>query len=154
MPSIACRIVEVCVFKIERNRPLYLLLHRSKDEKIYPGIWQFISGCIEGPEKAIDAARREFAEETGMKLIGLWVVPFVNSFFDDAYDAVNLSPLFAVEVEPGEQPKLSSEHYEFQWLSYEDALKRLVWPGQRQGLSIVHEYIVGGEEAARLVRRQ
>lgn len=147
MPLIAGKIVEVCVFKFEKDRPWYLLLHRSMSEKIYPNIWQFVSGSIEGDEKAVDAAYRELHEETGMTPKAFWVVPFVNSFYDPEWDSVNLSPMFAAQVETGSTPFLSEEHYEFGWFSYEDALRKLVWPGQREGMRIVQEYIVRGTQA-------
>lgn len=152
MASIACKIIEVCIFKLENDRPWYLLLRRAKNEKLYPGIWQFVSGSIENGEKAVDAALREFQEETGMKLKGFWVVPFVNSFYDPDWDTVNLSPLFAAHVGAGDNPRLSAEHDEFGWIPYEEARRKLVWPGQREGMRIVHEVIVGGEEAARLTK--
>ena len=152
MPLIGCRIVEVCVFRFERDRPWYLLLHRSRTEKIYPGLWQFISGSIDLNESALDAAFRELQEETGIKPFAFWVVPFVNSFYDHNYDAVNLSPLFAAQVEAGLDPKLSDEHFEFGWYPYEEALKKLVWPGQKQGLRIVQDYIAKGEEAGFITR--
>ncbi len=152
MTAIACKIVEVCIFKFQEDRPYYLLLHRSKDEAIYPGIWQFVSGSIEGDEKAADAAQRELREETGFTPAGFWVVPFVNSFYDPGWDSVNLSPLFAAQVLPGDEPKLSHEHYEFGWYLFDEAVRKLVWPGQREGMRIVHEYIVGGKNAAGLTR--
>jgi dATP pyrophosphohydrolase len=149
---IVCKIVEVCIFKIENGKPWYLLLHRSKDEKIYPDIWQFVSGSIEGNEKAVDAALRELKEETGMQPKAFWVVPFVNAFYDAGWDSVNLSPLFAAEVAPSVVPKLSDEHFEYDWYLFEDAVKNLVWPGQRQGMRIVHDYIVGHEQASKLTQ--
>jgi len=152
MALIACKIIEVCVFKFEKDRPWYLLLHRAKDEKIYPNIWQFVSGSIEGDEKAVDAAMRELLEETGINPQAFWVVPFVNSFYDPEWDSVNLSPMFAAQAEAGTKPILSNEHFEFGWFSYEDALKKLVWPGQREGMRIVQEYIVRGNQAGTVTR--
>lgn len=152
MTLIACRIVEVCIFKFEQDRPMYLLLHRSRDETIYPGIWQFVSGSMEGQETAVTAARRELHEETGMKPGAFWVVPYVNVFYDADWDSMNLSPLFAAQVEAAQRPKLSAEHDDFRWCRFEEAVKLLVWPGQREGMRIVHEVIVRGEEAARLTR--
>ncbi|MBI1807358.1 MAG: NUDIX pyrophosphatase [Ignavibacteria bacterium] len=152
MPIITCKIIEVCIFKFEDDRPWYLLLHRAKNEKIYPDIWQFVSGSIEGDEKATDAAYRELQEETGLKPKAFWVVPFVNSFYDPGWDAVNLSPLFAAQVPPGDEPTLSHEHDECGWYLFEDAVRKLVWPGQREGIRIVHDYIVKGEKAAKLTR--
>ena len=152
MPVISSRIIEVCVFKFEKDQAHYLVLHRSKEEKIYPGIWQLISGVIEGNEKAVDAAVRELTEETRLRPKAFWNVPFANSFYDHVHDVINVSPFFAAQVEAGSEPKLSSEHSEYGWFLFEEAMRKLVWPGQRFGLRMVHEYVVGGQEAARWTR--
>ncbi len=123
------------------------MLKRSPAEKIYPNLWQFVSGSLDGGEKAFDAALRELKEETGLTPKRLWVVPHVNTFYDHSYDAVNVSPVFAAQVDIGDEPKLSSEHHHFEWLPYAEARRRLVWPGQRAGLDVVDKYILGGEEA-------
>lgn len=150
MPVIASRIVEVCVFRFRNTKPEYLLLKRADNETIYPSIWQLISGSIDEGEKAYTAALREMNEETGFKPLRFWVVPFVNAFYDPGYDAVNLSPFFAAQVPTDAEPTLSVEHQRHLWLPYDQARKKLVWPGQRQGLSVVHEYIISGEQAAGL----
>ncbi len=152
MPLITCRIVEICVFRFIKDQPEYLLLHRAKDEKVYPGIWQLMSGTIEKEEGGVEAALREFREETGMKVERFWVVPYVNSFYDPDYDAINLSPLFAAQVDEGSEPRLSREHFEYGWFTYEEASRKLVWPGQRAGLKVTHEYVVRGEQAATLLQ--
>jgi len=152
MSVVAASIIEVCVFKFEHNQPRYLLLHRSKDDKIYPGIWQFISGSIEGNETAVEAALRELSEETGFSPEAFWVVPHVSVFYDQSYDSMNLSPLFAAQVKAGSKPRLSPEHDEHRWFCLAEAKRTLVWPGLRQGLQIVHDYVVKGEIAARLTR--
>jgi len=149
MPIIACRIVEVCVFRFARNRPEYLLLKRSPDEKIYPNLWQLISGTIHDGETAHAAALRELNEETRLTPKSFFVVPHVNTFYDPEHDAVNLSPLFAAQVVDGHEPTLSPEHSHHEWLPYNEAYRCLVWPGQRQGLEIVEKYLLGGEEAGR-----
>lgn len=150
MPSITCRIVEVCVFRFRNDRPEYLLLRRSLDERIYPDLWQLVSGTIGDGERAVDAALRECKEETALSPKKFWVVPYVNSFYDPEYDAVNLSPFFAAQVNPHEEPSLSAEHRTYEWLPYEQARQRIVWPGQREGLDVAHMYIVRGEQAGKL----
>lgn len=152
MTGIVCRIVEICIFKFERDMPWYLLLRRSNDETIYPGIWQFVSGCIEGEEKPLDAALRELGEETGLHPRSLWVVPFVNTFYDHANDAVHLSPYFAAQVTPGSEPILSREHDSSGWFPFEEAKNLLVWPGQRMGLDVIHRDLVRGREASKFTR--
>lgn len=152
MAIIVCRIIEVCVFRFVNDHPEYLVLKRSPDEKIYPDIWQFVSGSLEDGEKAFDAAQRELREETGLAPKRFWVVPHVNTFYDHADDAVNVSPLFAAQVDIDDDVRLSSEHCAYEWLRFEHAALRLVWPGQRLGLEVVEKYILGGEQGGVLTK--
>ena len=154
MPAVKSEMIEVCIFRFINNQPEYLLLKRREDEKVYPGIWQYITGYIEDKEKAVEGAIREMREETGFQPVCFWIVPFVNSFYDAADDSLYLVPLFAAQVESGLSPHLSVEHTEYQWHSYREAFRKLVWPGQREGLRIVHEYIVCGEKPADLLKIQ
>ncbi len=140
--------VEVCVFSLTADRPSYLLMRRSESEQLYPGLWQYITGSIEPGETAVEAALREMREETGFEPRRFWIVPFVNSLYDRAKDIVEMLPVFCAQVDAGLVPKLSSEHSVCDWLPYPEAHRRLIWPGQREGLTIVHEYIVGGQKAA------
>ena len=107
---------------------------------------------MEGNETATEAALRELSEETGFSPKAFWVVPHVSMFYDAGDDTVNLSPLFAAQAEIGSIPKLSSEHDEFGWFGYQDAIHKLVWPDQRKGLQLVHDYIVKGEQVVHLTR--
>jgi len=151
MTSVVSRIVEVCVFRMRADHPEYLLLRRASDDAIHAGIWQIVTGTIEGGETALEASLRELREETGMRPERYWVVPTTNAFYDHRRDAVNLIPFFAAQVRESDEPRLSVEHSAREWLPLNDARARLVWPGQRNGLDLVHQYIVGGQEAARLI---
>jgi 8-oxo-dGTP pyrophosphatase MutT (NUDIX family) len=148
MPMIESRIVEVCIFTFGDQGPEYLLLRRSPAEELFPGIWQFVSGSVEEGETAVGAARRELAEETSLPFLEFWVLPHVNAFYDPSRDSVNLTPVFAARVAPGSEPKLSPEHLEYLWCDLTTATGKLLWPGQREALRILHEYIVRGSEAA------
>jgi dATP pyrophosphohydrolase len=146
--------VEVCVFKLERDVPRYLLLKRSADDTLYPGIWQFVTGTMKEGEAAVEAAARELLEETGLSKQRFWVAPFVSSFYVSANDSVHLSPFFAAQVAQEDQVRLSSEHQEYQWCTFEAAQEKLVWPAQLQGLQIVRDHIIGKREASRLLSLQ
>jgi 8-oxo-dGTP pyrophosphatase MutT (NUDIX family) len=152
MPKIVSSIIEVCIFKFEDSRVQYLLLQRTMREKVYPGTWQFVTGSIEEGERAHESALRELFEETGLKPSGFWVVPYISSFYEHRSDAVHLCPMFAAQVRVGAQPVLSSEHDAFEWCDFDGARRRLVWPGQREGLRIVQEYIVRGETAGEITK--
>ena len=154
MAAIVSRVVEACVFRITHDGPEYLLLKRSERDNIYPGIWQLVTGSMKDRERANDAALREFREETGMVAERFWVVPFVNSFYVPVDDTIHVSPVFAMEVQGDARVTLSTEHQEFSWCSFDDAKQKLIWPGQRYAVELVHEYIVGGKEAARLLSLQ
>ncbi|MEW6509480.1 MAG: NUDIX domain-containing protein [Bacteroidota bacterium] len=151
MTTVHSRVVEVCAFRMQGEFPEYLLLRRAPTEPIYPGLWQIITGTIEGEERATDAALRELREETGQVPEQLWVVPYTNAFYDHGRDAVSLIPFFAARYSPAVQVHLSAEHAAHAWLAFAPARERLVWPGQRAGLDIVHHSIVGGEDAPHLI---
>lgn len=151
MPKIVSRTIEVCVFRKTADSPSFLLLKRSAADTLYPGIWQFITGTMKEGETAVEAASRELLEETGLTKQGFWVVPFVSSFYVPANDMLHLSPLFAAEVHEDALVRLSNEHQEYQWSTYEEAVGKLVWPGQLQGLQIVRDFIAGGREASGLL---
>lgn len=152
MSHITCNIIELCIFKKENGQPRYLLLHRTKDENIYPNIWQFITGSIEENEKAADAAVRELLEETGLKPKSLWVVPYVLSFYNADWDSVNLCPFFAAEIQDSRSVQISDEHDDFGWFTYDEAIHKLELPIWKEGLRIVNEYIVLSGEGANLHR--
>ncbi|HEX9829783.1 MAG TPA: NUDIX domain-containing protein [Bacteroidota bacterium] len=150
MAHVSSRIVEVCVYKIVNNKPKYLLLKRAENDSLYPGIWQIVTGMAEGDENAVTTALRELSEETGFRPERLWVVPFVDVFYSAKSDTVNLTPVFAAEVKEGNEPKLSDEHQEYSWFSYEDAKKRLVWSGQKNALKNTEKNIIQETEGGRL----
>ena len=150
MARVVSNIVEVCIFRIRKDKPEYLLLRRSAAQRMYPGLWQFVSGKMKPGEDAVGTARREVQEETGYRKGLLWTVPYVISFFEPASDTVNLNPLFAFRPDAAADPVLSGEHDASEWLDIDAARERLVWPAQRQGLSMVGSFLVEGGRGSML----
>ncbi|MEX1139350.1 MAG: NUDIX domain-containing protein [Bacteroidota bacterium] len=151
MPTTISRIVEVSVFRIVGREPRFLLLKRSADEKIFPGIWQIVTGSIEKEEHTVAAALREIREETGFSPQRLWRLPFVNSFYEPVEDVIHFCPHLAAEVSREGDPVLSSEHQEFRWCTFEEAQALLPWSGQRTGVGIVYHQIIPGTEESGLL---
>jgi dihydroneopterin triphosphate diphosphatase len=141
----------VCVWRKFKSKTQYLVLQRAQDDTLYPGLWQIVTGTIKKNEHALKAAVREVKEETGVRPQRCWTIPYVDSYFDLAKDSIQLVPSFAAELDAFSPVRLSAEHQRFAWLHYDDARRRLVWPGQRRSLEIVHEFIIGNKETARLV---
>lgn len=141
MPDIHFKIAEVVVFRI-RAVPEFLVLHRSDSDSIYPGLWQLVSGGIEAGEKAYEAAYREVVEETGIEPESIYNTPLTNVFYFYTTDAVNISPVFAAEIASEAEVKLSDEHQDYRWLSSEEAIDLLIWPGQKDAVRKVLDYII------------
>jgi dATP pyrophosphohydrolase len=144
--------IHLHLFQRCESGPKYLLIRRSPDERIYPGLWQMVTGMMEPNEKAYQTALREIGEETGLTPEVLWVVPFVASFYNPFKDEITLIPVFAAEVNPAEEVNLSEEHDIYQWCLYEEALERFIIPGYKEGLRILHQFIVTGENADKFLR--
>lgn len=147
MPQIVSQVIELVVFRFRDDRAEFLLLQRNDDERLHPGMWQIITGTIGPGETAVQTARRELQEETGLTPMRFWSVPYVSTFYDPRNDAVHCSPFFAAQVSPQAEPTLSSEHRRALWLPRREAKRRLVWPSQREGLDRTHDYLISGEEA-------
>jgi dihydroneopterin triphosphate diphosphatase len=107
--------------------------------------WQMVSGTIEEGEKAYECARREMHEETGLRPKHFYQASYVNRFYLAYTDEVVLSPVFAAEVDASAQVRLSAEHTDFAWVSYEEALRRFAWPGQRKALAVIREQFILGQ---------
>ncbi len=143
MPDVISEMVQVHVYRQHVDgRVEFLMLQRSSDEEIYPDLWQPVTGAIEPGEHASDAARRETIEETGMEPLSLLVVPHVSSFYSPRRDAVHMVPVFAAQVSQRAEVTLSSEHQAYEWLGFADAHERSVFPGHRDALRVLMEYVL------------
>jgi dATP pyrophosphohydrolase len=152
MPSLVSRFVEVVVFRFGRNGPEFLLLQRADEEPVYPAIWQVVTGTLRDGESALDAARRELEEETGLAPDRFWVVPHISTFYEPKADELHHCPFFAAQVGPKDEPVLSREHQRYRWLPLAEAGLLLLWPAQREGLRVTEQVVIRGERAASWLR--
>lgn len=127
--------ISAFIFK-ETNKGLkYLLLKRTLTRGCY---WQSVSGRIENNESAIEAAKREVYEETGLTSREIVDIDYINTFYE--LDTIFLEPCFGIRVE-SERVKISDEHTEHKWLGFEDAVKTLKWNGNKRALEILNQQL-------------
>lgn len=132
-------IIEAHIYRRKGEKYELLLLKRSSNEDVYPGIWQPITGRMKNDEKAWEAALREIREETGITPDSFFVVPNVNSYYNPQNDTTSIIPVFVGEVQENVEVQLSEEHDEYSWCSLEEALLLLAWPGQRKSARLIIE---------------
>ena len=142
MPNIKSQFIQLHVFRRKEETFEFLALKRADDLRVYPGVWQVITGTIEESETAVQTALREINEETRLKPIRMWNVPTLTTFYDHTSDTVNLSPVFAAEVDDNAIVKLSAEHQDFRWLSHEDLLELLLLPSHQEASKILMNSIL------------
>jgi bis(5'-nucleosidyl)-tetraphosphatase len=112
----------VVIVRRAEGKCLYLLLRAY-------GYWDFPKGEVEPGEAVLGAARREVAEETGIRdLRFLWGDGFHQT---ERYGRGKVACYFVAEtsesrVELPVSPELGRpEHHEHRWLSYDEARARL-----------------------------
>tara|TARA_B100000945_G_C20424612_1_gene619726 strand:- start:339 stop:800 length:462 start_codon:yes stop_codon:yes gene_type:complete len=140
MANITVRTIDCHIMMWDKNIPKYLLLKRS-DNKLYPDVWQCVTGKIKKNEKSYKAALRELNEETGLRAKKMWVIDRVNFFFESQENRMNIIPVFGVEI--NFQPiVLSSEHKDYKWCNINSAIRLLLWNQQKEGLRSFHDMLI------------
>jgi 8-oxo-dGTP pyrophosphatase MutT (NUDIX family) len=130
-----------------------LLLHRAPG-RIFPGIWQPVTGRLESDERIVDGALRELIEETGIGPEGietLYGLDQVNIFHADHIDMLQAEAVFAAELRRGVEAVLSDEHDEQRWVSPAEAAGMVLWPAYREAIEQL-EWLAGHREMAALMR--
>lgn len=139
------------LFRKADGETQFLTLLRSRHLEL-GGTWQAVHGKIEPGEKASEAALREVREETGLEPVRLFVVNHVEVLYDPRADQIALVPIFAAEVLGDPKVTLSGEHERAEWCSVADALRRFIWPTQRDAIRRIVEDIAEATQPNRLLQ--
>jgi 8-oxo-dGTP pyrophosphatase MutT (NUDIX family) len=144
-------LVECWIFRVTGTGAVeYLLIQRAAD-RIYPGLWQPVTGGLGPGERIPLAALREAAEETGLgsgDIEAFFDLDQVGTFYAEDPDAVVTSVIFAIRVPAAWEPRLSSEHVGFAWVGQAEAEERSIWPPYRNSLALI-ERLVASPDTAR-----
>lgn len=150
MAEIKIRVIDCFVYR-ERGSTIEFLLLRRAPNKIYEGMWRMVSGKIENEETAWQTALRELKEELGISIEQIFVVPFVSQFYEWEYDRINSIPVFLARVTTDEIISLNHEHDAYEWLPFKEAIERLAFPTQKEGLTAANNLIQSRSGLTRLM---
>ena len=143
-------LVECWVFRVRDPGGLEILLIKRAAGRIFPGLWQCVTGGIEPGERVPAAALREVAEETGLgdeAIEAFYDLDQVASFYDEGADGVVVSAIFAVRVRSDAEATLSREHNAFRWLPPAEALRLVIWPSYAESIRRIREQLLDPELA-------
>lgn len=128
------------IFREENNKRKYLLVCYGTKEDFF---WDFPRGHIESGEKETEAAKREILEETGIKDL-----EFISGFrelyqyfFKDGEELAFKRNIMFLSQTKEKNVKLSLEHHDYSWLSYEKTLKRLTYDNSKEILAKAHSFL-------------
>lgn len=125
------------VFVRENSRMEFLLLHYSK------GHWDFPKGHIEEDESAEQAMLRELKEETG--IADVKIIPgfkeHITYFFRQNGETIKKLVIFFLVESRTKEVKLSFEHIGYEWLPYEEALRKATFDNAKQVLKKAYEFL-------------
>lgn len=125
--------VEVILYKYENRSLMFLLIKRSLDDSEF---WQPITGTVETNEGVLDCASRELAEETGIINPFLTFKPVYRFTWDKQGQTIE-EFVYAAETNNCDVI-LSSEHTDYRWCTYKEAVKLLIHKDNRIALARVN----------------
>ena len=136
-------IVECWVFRVHPRRGnVEILLIRRAAHRIFPGLWQCVTGRVEAGERVPMAAMREVAEETGLApadIEGFYDLDQIVPLYNETSDAVGTSMIFAVRVRSDAVVTMSHEHDAMRWVSDAEAPDLAIWPSYAESVRRVQE---------------
>lgn len=115
----------IVVTGILKDKDLFLVVRRSKEDDLYPGCWEFPGGHIEFGETIIDALKRELKEEIGFSDFDN---PIITNYTDEVKEKSgktihNIELDFIIEANKENiNITLSKEHTEYAWVPKESEL--------------------------------
>lgn len=146
--------VGAVIFRHNGDVGKYLLLHYES------GHWDFPKGHMEEGESEVETLKREVNEETGINKVK--ILPGfkkqVKYFYkakgeelkerkkDGRPENVIKRVIYYIAETPEKEVKISYEHKGFEWLDYNNALKRITYKNSKDVLKGANEFLTNNKQ--------
>ena len=124
---------------------LEILLIRRAASRIFPGLWQCVTGGVEPGERVPMAAIREVEEETGLgrgRVEAWYDLDQVAPFYDEGADGVVVSAIFAARARPDADARTSHEHDGLRWVPADVAPAIAIWPSYAESVRRIRDLLL------------
>jgi 8-oxo-dGTP diphosphatase len=137
---------QVAVGAVIVNGDKVLLIRRAA-EGLEPGLWEYPAGRLKQFEDIEKGLRREVEEEVGLEdlKIDRPIRTFTYMRGGDAAENEVKGIVFVCRTKQ-KDIKLSPEHDQYEWLDFEEAIKRLSHEGIKQDVVIAREHVAKNSE--------
>lgn len=134
--------VGAVVFRKLDSSYLFLLLYKKPNDK-YKESWDFPRGNVEKGEGDLETLKREVEEETSITNLNI-ISGFrdrISWFYKRDGQLVSKEVIYYVAETKISEVLISSEHDAFEWLSFNDALKRITFKNAKIILENAHDFL-------------
>jgi 8-oxo-dGTP pyrophosphatase MutT (NUDIX family) len=102
-----------------------LLIKRSEVEKNNPNLWEVPGGKLDEGQDVANALEREVLEETGLLVYVRNRLAYFESFIipEGRYKGMPYIAIVGISIAENQDCKLSEEHQDYKWCSYEECLE-------------------------------
>jgi len=136
------------IFRMDGGKSRFLLLHYGT------GHWDFVKGHVEGSESEEETMLREAKEESG--LTDLKIVPGfrekISYFYKKDGKPIPKDVIYLLaETKASESDvRLSFEHSGYEWLGFEDAVKKVRYSNSKEVLKKADQFLMSLTKQKRL----
>jgi len=131
------------IFRREEDKIYYLLLNYASIGKIGKTYWGLAKGTIEKGEKEIDTIKREVKEETGIDDLN-FIEGFKEVekyFFRHKNETIFKTVYYLLAETKTKKIKLSFEHIGYEWLPFDEAIKKLTFKNAKEILRKANDFL-------------
>jgi 8-oxo-dGTP diphosphatase len=124
-----------------------LMIQRAKDDRHLPGSWECPGGKLDAGQDLLHAFEREVMEETGLLAEPTSRMAYVDSYVvgDNSshkmYKGLPYVAIFSIGKSVGGKLKLSHEHDDYKWCTYDEAMDLKLTPEVQKALIVLKDSI-------------